>query len=160
MNGELVFPLAPSDAPFVWLWVLMGVFAAVLIAVGSLVYYTVFSAKHATLLIQADGVRINAGWFSRTIDGKDVVLDGVRVVDLTQESEYQLKPHRKGRGTNLPGLKAGWFTLKSGHRGLVFLTDMSRVVYIPTTSGQPVLFSTPDPEALAESLKNHLVRMG
>ncbi|MCI0512718.1 PH domain-containing protein, partial [candidate division KSB1 bacterium] len=41
----------------------------------------------------------------------------------------------------LPGFQLGWFKLRSGQRALAFLTDRTRVVYLPTTQDYVLLVS-------------------
>jgi len=45
------------------------------------------------------------------------------------------------RGTGLPGYSAGWFRLRNGEKALCFLTDRSRLAYVPTRAGFSVLLS-------------------
>jgi hypothetical protein len=75
----------------------------------------------------------------------------VRVLDLKSDVEFQPKIRKNGIG--IPGLKQGWFRLRNTQKALLFVTDVSRVVYVPTHEGYSVLFSTPAPEAFAEYVR-------
>lgn len=50
------------------------------------------------------------------------------------------------------GGQAGWFRLRRGN-GLLFVTDPSRVVAVPTTDGYVLLASVGDPDAFLEALR-------
>jgi hypothetical protein len=56
-------------------------------------------------------------------------------------------------GTGLPGFSAGWFRLRNGNKALVYLTDGSRAVYIPTRNGYDVLLSPQQPDAMLVELR-------
>jgi hypothetical protein len=53
----------------------------------------------------------------------------------------------------MPGYSSGWFLLKDHSKGLLFLTDPSRTVYLPTTDGYSLLISPADPEGFLAALK-------
>jgi hypothetical protein len=38
-------------------------------------------------------------------------------------------------GTAVPGYRSGWFRLRNGREALVYLTDRSQAVHVPTTPG-------------------------
>jgi hypothetical protein len=61
-------------------------------------------------------------------------------------------PKRRTFGTGLPGYQAGWFRLESGEKALLYLTDRSRAVYIPTTAGYSVLLSPENPDGLLAAI--------
>ena len=54
----------------------------------------------------------------------------------------------------LPGYMSGWFRLGNGEKALVFVTDASHAVYVPTLEGYSVIVSPADPEAFIASLQN------
>jgi hypothetical protein len=72
------------------------------------------------------------------------------VVNLSETPEYQ--PTLRTNGLGLPGYQAGWFRLRRAGKGLLFLTDRSHVVVIPTRLGYTILLSTPEPERMVEAL--------
>ena len=53
----------------------------------------------------------------------------------------------------MPGYQAGWLRLKNGERALVYLTDKTRAVYIPTTEDYSVLVSPDEPDAFLSALR-------
>jgi len=72
-----------------------------------------------------------------------LIKKDVKVVDLTVTREYS--PKIRTNGLALPGIKVGWFKLKNGEKALLFVTDMSHVVYIPSRKGYSVLLSVAYP---------------
>lgn len=56
-------------------------------------------------------------------------------------------------GTGLPGYRAGWFRLRNGEKALLYVTDGSRAVYIPTNRGYSLLLSSQNPERLVNRLR-------
>jgi hypothetical protein len=62
-------------------------------------------------------------------------------------------PARRTVGTGLPGYRAGWFRLRNGEKALLYLTDTSRAVYIPTTAGYSVLLSPAQPDEFVSALR-------
>jgi len=56
-------------------------------------------------------------------------------------------------GTGLPGYASGWFRLRNGDKALVYLSDRSRVVYVPTTLGFDLLISPRDPARFLAKLR-------
>lgn len=56
-------------------------------------------------------------------------------------------------GTGLPGYQSGWFRLANGERALLYLTDRSKAVHVPTTLGYSLLLSPDDPDAFLSALK-------
>ena len=75
-----------------------------------------------------------------------------RVVNLIHESEF--KPSIRTNGIGLPGYQEGWFNLNNGRQGLLFVTDRSQVVYIPTKQGYALLLSPKQPEEFLDMIKN------
>jgi hypothetical protein len=61
-------------------------------------------------------------------------------------------------GTGLPGYQAGWFRLRNGDRALLYLTDRSKAVYVPTTEGYGVLLSPAEPEQFLAALNTLTAR--
>ena len=54
----------------------------------------------------------------------------------------------------LGGYRAGWFRLRNGEKALVYVTDPSRVVYIPTTEGYAVMVSPHEPDAFLAAVRS------
>jgi hypothetical protein len=121
-------------------------------AVGTLIGSFGYQAKKATFSITDRSLVIKPGIYSRTIPKEDVFIDGVRIINLRNESNYQ--PQWRLNGAGLIGYLAGWFSLKNGERALLFVTDRSSVVYIPTKKHYSVLLSVKEADLMLEQLLN------
>jgi hypothetical protein len=74
-----------------------------------------------------------------------------RIVDLANTPELQ--PGWRRMGTALPGYRAGWFRLRNGEKALIYLTETSRTVYVPTRSGYSVMLTPQRPERFLDRLR-------
>ncbi|MCH7548350.1 MAG: hypothetical protein IH969_02230 [Candidatus Krumholzibacteriota bacterium] len=144
-----VFTIIPgSNAP-----VLLSVGLAVLMVVlAGLFVYLAVSTRNVRFEVSAHALRITGDMFGRSIPISSLDVPGMRVLDLNREAPY--RPRWRRMGTGLPGYSAGWFSLRNGEKSLVFITDRSRVVYIPTGEGYSVMVSTQRPEAFMEAIRS------
>lgn len=51
------------------------------------------------------------------------------------------------------GFASGWFRLRDGSKALPYLTDRTRVVYVPTREDYSILPSSHEPERLLAALR-------
>jgi len=144
-----IFPIAPADARP--LWVLVPV---ALVAVGLLVLLavTLSGARGARFEASATGLRVRGDMYGRVIPIDHLRPEGARRVDLSREVD--LRPAGRTFGTGLPGYQAGWFRLRSGEKALLYLTDRTRAVYVPTSAGYALLLSPKDPDAFLAALRS------
>ena len=150
---DRVYGIVPaSSGTFTFLWALSVVIVAILIAVIALFISFIYQANHLTFALTAEGLRISPGVYTRTIPRSDINTAGVKVLDLNLDKEYALKS--KSNGSNLPGFSSGWFKLQNKEKALVFITDKSRIVYIPTNKDYSVLLSVREAEEFADQLQN------
>ena len=149
---ENVYDIAPtSSVAFTTIWIIAGAVVVVLIGLVALLGNIAYQSRHAQFTISDAGLKIGPGVYGRFIPRDQVRADGVKVVDLKLDKEYALAG--KTNGSNLPGFNSGWFKLKNGEKALVFVTDQSRVVYIPTSENYSVLLSTLRAEEMAGALR-------
>ena len=149
---ENVFHIIPASAgAFTFLWVIGAVLIVVVVGAIFLMYSVANQSKNATFTVTDTGLNIGPGIYGRFIPRDQIEAAGVKVVNLNIDTDYALK--RKTNGSNLPGYNAGWFKLANGEKALAFVTDKSRVVYIPTTDNYSVLLSTLNAEAMAGALQ-------
>ena len=87
----------------------------------------------------------------RFIPREEIAVEGVKVVNLNVDSEY--KPKARTNGIGLPGYAEGCFRLHNKEKALLFVTDRSSVVYIPTEKGYSVLLSVREAEEFAGSIR-------
>jgi hypothetical protein len=142
------FPIIPGQIRVVWIAV--PIILTVIVAIAALIYSLV-GARTARFEVSSDGLRLRGDFYGRLIPMRDLQLDMARVVDLRNESS--LAPVRRTMGTALPGYRAGWFRLRDSERALLYITDPSRVAYVPTHDGYAIMLSVADPEAFLESLR-------
>jgi hypothetical protein len=146
-----VFPIAPADSRYFWL--LIPVIIILLGAIGLLA--TSLRGAHASRFeIRADGLRLEGDLYGRLLPKAQLRVDLARRVDLTREE--QLRPKWRRIGTALPGYQSGWFRLRNGEKALLYLTDRTRAVYIPTTAGYSLLLSPADPDGFLAQLRSVL----
>lgn len=143
-----VFPIAPAASRY--LWFLIPVIALLLGAMVLLVT-SVRGARASTFEISAEGLRLRGDMYGRLIPKAELRLDLARRVDLTREDS--LRPKWRRMGTALPGYQSGWFRLRNGEKALLYLTDRTRVVYVPTTAGYVLLLSPADPDGFLSRLR-------
>ncbi len=139
--------------PATWkgLLVILALVLFFTLLVTGLISYAIYSARRARFVIGERGLRIERTLYGRLIPWESILVGGVRWVNLNLEEG--LRPAIKTNGVDLPGFKAGWFRLVDGQKALVFLTDYSHVVYVPTKEGYVVLLSVGDPLAFVRDLR-------
>lgn len=109
------------------------------------------ATNHMSIAVGREHLTIRAGLRPRVIPTSALKLEGARSVDLTATPE--LEPIRRTNGTDIPGLKQGWFQLRNGEKALLILTDAKNSVYIPTSEGYSLLLSPPDAPAFLDAVK-------
>jgi hypothetical protein len=142
------FPIIPGQVRLFWvavpgLVILLGVFA--------MLAYSLSGARNARFEVSPVGLRLRGDFYGRFILAGDLRLDSARAVDLT--AEPLLAPRIRTMGTAARGYQAGWFRLRDGERALIYITDPTRVAYVPTAKGYALLLSVADPEAFLASLQ-------
>ena len=150
-GGKLMKPqvftiVAGNNGPF---WMLAGLTVFLLVLVG-LFAWLAYSSRNMRFEVSADGLRIAGGMYGRTISAVSLKVDQARILHLGRDREYQMRWRTNGAG--LPGYAAGWFKLRNGEKSLCFVTDQSRVVYVPTTDGYSVMMSVANPENFKSAL--------
>jgi hypothetical protein len=144
-----VFHIVPAGGRTLWL-----VFVIVFVVMSGLLAMLVLTTRasqNATFEIHPNGLRLRGDLYGRFIDAGRLRLADARVVNLRQDTA--LAPARRTAGTAVPQYNAGWFKLHNGERALLYLTDRSRAVYVPTTAGYSLLLSPREPERFLERLR-------
>jgi hypothetical protein len=146
MPEAFYMPPAPARS----LWLIAA--ALVLIVVPMLLLgYVAVSGRSTRYEISGNGLAIRGTMYGRTIAWEDLNVGEARVVDLATERELQ--PTLRTNGIGLPGYRAGWFRLRQPGKGLLFVTDRSKVVAIPTRLGYTLILSVSDPHAFLERVR-------
>lgn len=143
------FSIAPTAGRALWgLGLIAG--TALLLVVGVMVA-SVLGSRSARFEVSAAGLRLRGDLYGRVIPADQLLSAEARRVDFTVTPE--LEPRIRTLGTGLPGYRAGWFRLRNGDSALLYLTDRSRAVYIPTSAGYGVLVSPSDPDGFVAAVR-------
>jgi hypothetical protein len=111
----------------------------------------VFGSRIVTLEVAEAGVRVRGDVYGRFIPRSALQCGDARALDLGAEPGYA--PVGRTNGIGLPNYQSGWFRLKNGSSGLLFVTDWSRAVLVPTIENFNLVVSPADPQAFLAALK-------
>lgn len=142
------FPIVPGQVRILWILVPL---VLVLALVVTLVLKSFTGARSAQFEVSPEGLRLRGDMYGRVVPAGAIRADAARAVDL--RTERSLQPVSRTMGTAVPGYRSGWFRLRDGEKALLYVTDPSRVAYVPTTAGYAVLLSVADPAAFVASLR-------
>ena len=136
--------------------VLIFVAAFTLLMLAFVVFFgwTAYSSKNTRFEVTDQGLKISSVMYGRFIPKEDLVTDKLEIVNMNLQKDYKLNVRTNGIG--LPGFDAGWFKLKNKEKALVFVTDPTSVVYIPTTKGYSVLLSVRNVEEFRYAARSWL----
>jgi hypothetical protein len=143
-----VFEMVPAPARAMWFFVVM---CAILVGLTGLFGYLAWSTRHTTFEVSAEGLRLRGDLWGRTLPLAELELDRARRLDPATDSD--LRPRRRTMGTSVPGYSGGWFRLQNGEKALVYLTDPSRAVHLPTRGGFCLVLSPSDPDGFLAALR-------
>jgi hypothetical protein len=143
-----LFTIPPASAKPLWVVAAIG---ALLLSLLLFFAYVVYASRATQYEISRDGLAVRRTPYGRTIPWPSLDVAQARVVDLRNVSE--LRPTLRTNGIGLPGYQAGWFRLGERGRGLLFVTDPSRVVALPTRDGFTLLLSVQEPAAFLEAIR-------
>lgn len=142
-----IFPVTPVSGKPLWILVpVMVLLVGVLTLVGSLF----FASKRLRIEVSDSGVRVRGDIYGRSIPAASLLTSEAEVVDLRRGPFH---PRWRTNGVGLPGYLSGWFRLNNKGKALLFVTDLSRVVRIPTRDGYSLFVSVAEPERFLESLR-------
>jgi hypothetical protein len=149
---ERVFSIIPSTSgAYAFVWIFSVAIGLILVGVIVLLGSVGYQSRHATFTVTDGGLRISPGLYSRFIPREQIDAAGIRVVNLNVETQY--KPKWRTNGAGLPGYSAGWFKLENKEKALLFVTDRSSVVYIPTTENYSVMLSIREADEFVDLLQ-------
>jgi hypothetical protein len=142
------FPIPPAAGKS--LWILWGAML-LMVAIMALLGWVAWSAKHSRAEVGGGELRLVGDLWGRRIPIERLALGDARIIDL--RSEPDLQPARRTMGTAMGGFASGWFRLRDGSKALLYLTDRTRVVYVPTREDYTILLSSHEPERLLAALR-------
>jgi hypothetical protein len=143
------FLIAPAASRAMWLLMLVPglVFCLVAFVLGS----ALLGARASRFEVSPEGLRLRGDLYGRLIPIEQLRAGPASRIDFTTMPE--LTPARRTMGTGLPGYRAGWFRLRNGERALLYLTDETRAVYVPTTAGYSLVLSPREPDQFLAALR-------
>lgn len=147
------FSIIPAGSGPLWIFLLS---LGVTLFVSGLLGSFVFSSRNMRFAVSEQGLEITGGMYGRTIPKSQLDVAHAKPLDLAQETAYRLVMRTNGAG--MPGYQAGWFRLHNGEKCLAFVTDQSRVVYVPTSEGYAVMMSVESPSEMVRALQRLVTR--
>lgn len=142
------FPIVPGQLRLLWVVVpILLVILSASVAIG----FSLTGARQARFEVSPAGLQLRGDFYGRLVPATALRLAEARPVDL--RVDRALAPVARTGGTAVPGYRAGWFRLRDGERALLYVTDPSRVAYVPTRAGYSILVSVADPAAFLTSLR-------
>jgi len=151
MEATIYSIIPAGNKPLYFLYGVLVFLVIVIMIVGILLVVTVRGSQSATFELSAAGLRLHGDLYGREIPAAQLRGAGARVVNLDREPD--LRPKSRRFGTGLPGYGAGWFRLANGEKALIYLTDRSRAVYVPTSGDYALLLSVERPDEFVEQLR-------
>ena len=142
-----VFNIAPGGESSSMIF---GILAVVMVGIAVLMVMFAHSSRNLRFEVGASALAIKGDIYGRTIPYSQLVVSDAEILNL-KDSEYRTKWKRNGSA--LPGFRSGWFTLRNGHKALVFLTDQTRAVRVPTRDGYELIVSPGEPSEFLAALK-------
>ena len=143
-----VFPIARGSSATLWFIVGMLAFLAAVPLSLVVVSYWPWSGR---FLISTAGLKIEGSTY-----GREFAMPVLRVSEARRLSALDTPgywPAWRTNGIGLPSYQAGWFQLNNQRKALVFVTDWSRSVIVPTEEGFLLLLSPDDPDSFLDALR-------
>ncbi len=143
-----VFSIVPASTKPLWVLAAIGTMLVVfLLPLGFFAY----SSRATRFEVSPAGLAVQGTLYGRTLPWSSLLPEQARIVNLDQS--FDLQPTLRTNGVGLPGYQAGWFRLRQGGTGLLFVTDRSQVVALPTREGFTLLLSVSQPQAFVDALQ-------
>ena len=133
-------------------WWALAPGAGIPLLLAGLFGYFLYSSRRTTFEVTPESLAVRGTMYGRNISLSLIQANEVKVLDLREKGDYS--PQWRTNGLGLPDYSLGWFTLKNGEKALLFLTDRSRVAYIPTSERFSLILSAREPEQLVQAVRN------
>jgi len=122
----------------------------IIILVIVLIIGIIHAVKYTSIAIKDNEVIIKSFLYGRKIPIKDIQINETRIINLNQESDYNIS--FRTNGISLTNFHSGWMKLRNGQKALVFLTNKDSVLLMPVKDFN-VLFSMERGEEFIKKLK-------
>ena len=133
-----VYHIVAADVSRGWFFIPVTIILVALVMTIVLLGASLRAARTATFELSPAGLRLRGDLYGRFIPMASLDAAGASRVDVR---DGPLRPTARTGGTALHGFRSGWFRLANGNRALLYVTDPTRVVQIPTTLGYTILLS-------------------
>lgn len=143
-----VFTLIPSGSGVLVFCLVFGLF---MVSLAVLFGFIAYSSRNVRFAVSPAALEIKGGMYGRSIPLSSLDLDAMEVTNL--KSDRKRAPRWRTNGIGLPGYQSGWFKLRNGEKGLLFVTDRTRAVYIPTRDGYSLLVTPQHTDDFVASLR-------
>jgi hypothetical protein len=143
-----IFAMSPISSWMRWGLTFLG---AIPLLLGAWLVWSGLRTGQSSLEVSATGLRVQGEYGNALYKISELKVEQARVVNLNLEQS--LRPAWRSWGTALPGYNSGWFGLSNKQTALVYVSDWESVLYIPTTKGHAILFSTPQAQVILEKLR-------
>ena len=140
-----VFPIARASSSTFWF---TAVLIGALLLLPLILLLVPLGTGRIELEVSQTGLRIKGSIYGRTIADPDSSF----ARKVTGNDMPGLSPVARTNGVGLPNYQGGWFRLKNGDKALLFMTDWTRAVIVPTSEGYTLLASPEDPDGLLSAL--------
>lgn len=155
MNEQIFYVTPPTQNAVCWTIVIAIICITIMLLLTLVLIFifgrTFVSLKGIKAEINGKGIKIN-GMYGRFIPKENLKISDSKIVNLKDSKYQQFTPSFRLNGTALPGLYLGWYRIKSKQKALVFVTDMTNVLIIPTDK-YLLYLSTNEGEKILNSLK-------
>jgi hypothetical protein len=102
--------------------------------------------------LTSEALTIHDRFYPVTLRASDVDMQGIRIVDLRQNTEW--RPVRRSNGFANSHYRAGWFQLADGRKVRLYQADSQFVVLLPPKGdGAPVLYEAAGPEKFVREIR-------
>jgi hypothetical protein len=126
----------------------------IILGISMLFLFFLYSSRMTKFTLSKVGLNISGTLYGRTLSPSSLRTDEAEIVNMAKSDGLRAKWRRNGLG--LPDYKLGWFTLRNGEKALLFITDMHRVVKVPTQEGFCLLLSPDNPEEFLQIVQEEL----
>jgi hypothetical protein len=124
----------------------------IIISIGLMALFPAifYLMKNTTLSLTDNEIIIKAALYGKRIPLESITIDAIKKINMNEDNGYNISIRTNGIG--LPNFKSGWMRLKNGEKALVYITDKSNVVLIPTKE-YLILFSMENIEDFIRRIK-------
>jgi hypothetical protein len=145
--GAKVFPIARRSRRALAFPVAVAAFPLLLTLIVAAFVGAGLRPEKVWLEVGQAGIRIAGSEYGRLIEHPETIF----VRRLTaRDTDYS--PKWRTLGIGLPNYHAGWYQLQNGEKALLFVTDWSRTVAVPSGEGYLLIVSPEDPDGFLTAL--------